>query len=430
MEKKSKISELGKDIEKVSVGVDIGSWKVCAVVLAQSQKDHAPTILGVGIKERRSKPRYGKIDNIDYTVKDIEEAIQTAMLQSNVSISKVNVGIINQNVKFTDSRGIVSISSSHRVIDEEDVQRVLSEAKPSDIPLDYKIIHILPQEYIINNTFGKIINPIGMSGSKLEVLAKVVSVPSLDVENISLCLKRNNLELGEIVLEPIATGLAVLDEQELESGVALVDVGELSTEVAIFIDGVLRYFASVPLGGRHITDDMRTLMKVVYAQAEEVKRNYGHCYLPMLREDKQIIVPGIKGRKPMTFTRSQICRYIQPRMEEIFTLALESLRSSGLINKLELGVVLTGGSMLIEGVEDLASQVFGMPVRLGTPSDLNYQGLSQEVNKPYFSTAVGLAIYGLKNSTTKEKVEFVQTEDGIAKKGKFWDMVINFFKKL
>jgi cell division protein FtsA len=352
------------------------------------------------------------------------------MLQSNVSISKVNVGIINQNVKFTDSRGIVSISSSHRVIDEEDVQRVLSEAKPSDLPLDYKIIHILPQEYIINNTFGKIINPIGMSGSKLEVLAKVVSVPSLDVENISLCLKRNNLELGEIVLEPIATGLAVLDEQELESGVALVDVGELSTEVAIFIDGVLRYFASVPLGGRHITDDMRTLMKVVYAQAEEVKRNYGHCYLPMLREDKQIIVPGIKGRKPMTFTRSQICRYIQPRMEEIFTLALESLRSSGLINKLELGVVLTGGSMLIEGVEDLASQVFGMPVRLGTPSDLNYQGLSQEVNKPYFSTAVGLAIYGLKYSTTKEKVEFVQTEDGNAKKGKFWDMVINFFKKL
>lgn len=428
--KKDNRKDLKNEMEKVSVGLDIGSWKISVVVLAQNSNDQTPSILGVGFKPRKNKPHYGKIENIEYTAKEIQEVIQSVILQSNVTFSEVNVGINNQNVRFIDTRGIVSIGSTSKVITEDDVKRALDGAKPTELPNDYRLIHILPQEFIINNNLKNIINPIGMSGNRLEVLAKVVSALSLDIENINLCLQRNNLKIGEIVLEPIATGLAVLDEQEMESGVALIDVGELSTDVAIFFDGVLRYSKSVPLGGRHITDDMRTLMRIVYNQAEEVKRNYGHCFLPMLRDDKAIMIPGIKGRKPMTFTRSQVCKYIQPRMEEIFSFALDELRKSGFIRKLELGVVLTGGSMLIEGVEELASQVLGMPVRVGTPSDLNYRGLSQEVNKPYFSTAVGLAMYGLKKPFANLHQDFVNTQNDDSTKKKFIDKIVDFFKHL
>lgn len=430
MENKQKGKET-RISEKISVGLDIGTWKVCAVVLSQSSEGSIPTILGVGITERkRSKARHGRIDNIENTKEDISEALESAIRQSNIDVKSVNVGLMNKFVKFHESRGLVSISSPDKIISQSDVQRVLEDAKKIDLASDYEIIHILPQEYIINNNIKEIVNPVGMSGSKLEVDAKIVSALSLDIRNISLCLEPNGIEIENIVLQPLGTGLAVLDEDEMELGVAVVDIGELFTEVGIFIDGLLKFASILPIGGRYITEDVRVLMNTVYSQAEEIKKNYGHCYLPSLHEDKQIMVSGTHSRKPFAFLRSQLCRIIQARMEEIFHLAYEELKRSGLVNKLGAGVVITGGTTMIEGVEDLGTEVFGMPVRVGLPSDLSYGGLTQEVNKPYFSTAVGLALYGLKYQKI-DKIERNGYDNSKSKrKSTILDKVVEFFKKI
>ncbi|MGB9771647.1 MAG: cell division protein FtsA [Candidatus Kapaibacteriota bacterium] len=423
-----------KKTERVSVGLDIGTWKVCAVVLSQSDINSLPTILGVGITERkRSKARHGRIDNIEYTKLDVRDAIDSAVLQSNVQIESVNVGLMNKFVKFYETRGLVSISSQNKIITDRDVQRVLDEARMIDLPTDYQIIHTLPQEFIINNNIREIINPVGMSGSKLEVESKIVAALSIDIKNIGLCLEPNNIKIENIVLQPLGTGLAVLDEDEMELGVAVVDVGELYTEIGIFVDGLLKFASTISIGGRYITEDIRVLLNTVFSQAEEIKKQYGHCYIQSLHEDKQIMASGAKNRRPLIFMRSQLCRIIQARMAEIFRLAYEELKKSGFISKLGAGVVLTGGTMMIEGVEDLGMEVFGMPVRIGLPSDLNYSGLTQEVNKPFFSTAVGLALYGLKNPKTPNfekngtKVQGTMDSD---EKTSFLNKIVEFFKKI
>jgi len=421
-----------KPKDRISVGLDIGTWKVCAVVLSQSEENSLPTILGVGITERkRSKARHGRIDNIENTKEDINDAIKSAVLQSNVEITSVNVGLMNKFVHFYETRGLVSISSPNKIISKNDVRRVLDEAKTVDLPSDYSIIHILPQEYIINNNISKIINPVGMSGSKLEVRAKIVSATSSDIKNIGLCLEPNGLSIENIVLQPLATGLAVLDEDEMELGVAVIDIGELNTEIGIFIDGLLKYAATIEIGGRYITEDIRVVLNTVFSQAEEIKKAYGHCYLSGLHEDKQIMVAGTKTRRPLTFLRSQLCKIIQARMAEIYRFAADEIKKSGLSNKLSSGIVLTGGSMMIEGAEDLGVEVFGMPVRIGLPSDLNYGGLTQEVNKPYFSTAVGLALYGLKNGKDSSFARNgASNESDKSQKSTIFSKIIDFFKKI
>lgn len=431
MEIKSKTKD-SKTSERISVGLDIGTWKVCAVVLSQTGESSVPTILGVGITERKkSKARHGRIDNIENTKEEIKEALESAIRQSNIDIKSVNVGLMNKFVKFYESRGLVSISSPDKIISQSDVQRVLEDAKKIDLSSDYEIIHILPQEYIINNNIKEIINPVGMSGSKLEVVAKIVTALSLDIKNIALCLEPNGIEIENVVLQPLGTGLAVLDEDEMELGVAVVDIGELFTEVAIFIDGLLKFASVLPIGGRFITEDVRVLMNTVFSQAEEIKKNYGHCYFQSLHEDKQIMVSGTHSRKPFTFLKSHLCKIIQARMEEIFHLALDELKRSGLVSKLGAGVVITGGTTMIEGAEELGTEIFGMPVRVGLPSDLSYGGLTQEVNKPYFSTAVGLALFGLKNQKVG-KIDQNGYDHHIhtRKKISLFDKVIEFFKKI
>ncbi|MCX7909714.1 MAG: cell division protein FtsA [Ignavibacteria bacterium] len=431
MDNKQKAKE-NRTSEKISVGLDIGTWKVCCVILSQSNESRSPTILGVGITERkRSKARHGRIDNIENTKEDIRDALKSAIHQSNVDVASVNVGLMNKFVKFHETRGLVSISSPDKIITENDVQRVLEDAKKIGLSNDYHIIHILPQEYIINNNIRDLINPVGMSGSKLEVEAKIVSALALDVKNIGLCLEPNGLKIENIVLQPLSTGLAVLDEDEKDLGVAVVDIGDLYTEIGIFVDGLFKFASVLPIGGRYITEDIRVLLNTVFSQAEEIKKNYGHCYLPELHEDKQIMIAGAHNRKPLTFLRSHLCRIIQARMEEIFRLAVDELRSSGLVNKLGAGVVLTGGTMMLEGVEDLGVEIFGMPVRIGLPSDLGYGGLTQEVNKPYFSTAVGLALYGLKYQKIDEVGKNFENDNSKTnKKFSLLEKLINFFKNI
>lgn len=416
--------------EIVSVGLDIGTSKVCCVVVSFDKVQRATNILGVGVAERKKyKGRHGRIDNIDQTVQDINVAVQSATMQSNIPIQRVNVGITGDSVKFYESRGLVSITSPNRVITKNDVARVLNEAKQIDIPPDYEILHTIPQEFIINNNKTGIINPDGMSGNKLEVLAKVVTAQTTEITNINHCLAQNGLEIGHIVLEPLATSLAILQEDELELGVGIIDIGENTTDVSVFYEGVMRYSNSFPIAGRQVTDDLRTLMNVVYSQAEEVKQTYGHCYFQSLRDDRRIMIPSTKGRRPLTFELNQICQFIQPRMEEIFEFAKEQLRKSNYSHRLGAGVVLTGGSVMLEGSEELATDVLGMPVRIGTPSDLNYKGLVQEVNKPYFSTAVGLALYGIQ----EEKSEYTTKNGSIETRKEKQNVVykiVELFKKL
>lgn len=388
-----------KDDTLYSVGLDIGASKICVVVVAQKPNEEKPNIVGIGVTERKpiKNKQKKRIANVDQTAGEIEKAIKIAENQANIKITEVNVGIPASLAQFMDSRGIVSINSQNQKITPIDIQRVLKEAQSITIPNDWVVLHILPQEFILNGVSEDIINPIGMKASKLEVLAKVVFVPNDELKNIYECLQYNGLRVSNFVLEPLAIGKAVLDETELELGVSLIDIGEMYTQVAIFYNGVLRYAKGFELSGRHITMDIHQVLGIIQTQAEELKRKYGHCHVPSLRDDRVIQLSISKIRSIISISRSKLADIIQARVEEIFQHSLESLRTSKINEAFQSGVVLTGGTMLLEGIEEVAFEQLGMAVRIASPSSYNCEGLIQQANKPNYSTAVGLAIYGLES---------------------------------
>jgi len=388
---------------RIIVGLDVGTTKVCAIVAAMSLREpHTMTVLGVGHAPADGLSR-GVVTNIEKTVKSIERAIAEAEAQSGVKIREVVVGIAGDHIQSFQSRGVVTISNHDRTISQEDVDRLIEDTKKVHLPMDRKILHVIPQEFIVDGQDG-IYEPIGMSGVRLEASVHIINGLVTAVQNIHNCVERAGLRVRDIVLEPLASSYAVLDDEEKEVGVALVDIGGGTTDIAVFEERTIRHTAVIGIAGQKVTDDIRKGLGILGDQAERLKREYGCAVVSHILRDEVIQLPGLAGRKPREIPKSVLSRVIQPRMEEILEFALAEIKRSGYARLLSAGVVLTGGGSMTNGTRELAEEIFQMPVKIGMPMGFG-AGLVKEVESPVFSTAVGLVLYAFKHHAPTTYVE-------------------------
>ena len=395
--------------QKITVGLDIGTTKVCAMVASKDEENEKLNIIGIGIAETDGLNR-GVVSNIDKTVKSIKAAIEQAQQQSGIEIKNVVVGIAGDHVNASQTRGIIGISNPTQEVTKKDVERLLEETKKVAIPSERRILHVIPQEFIIDGQDG-IYDPVGMSGVRLEAIVQIVTGLETAIKNIYRCVERAGLNVQDLILEPLASSNAVLTEEEKEVGVALVDIGGGTTDIAIFEEGIIRYTSVFAVAGKLLTGDIRKGLGLVHSQAERIKRDYGHSFLPTINNNDVFMIPGIGGRKPKELSKEELCGIIQPRMEEILEFALKDIIESGYGNNLGAGIVLTGGTILLRGTEDLASEIFNMPVKIGIPSRITYSGLAPEVENPIYSTSVGLALHGLNLDMEQGEIRDEAEED-------------------
>ncbi len=382
---------------EVVVGLDIGTTKVCAIVAAPDDRTQTLTVLGVGTAENTGLAR-GIVVNLDKTVQAIEQAIEQAETTSGVPINRVVVGIAGDHIQSFQSRSAVAISGAGHEISRSDIDRLLDDARMIALPSDRVILHLFPQDYILDGQDG-IIDPIGMSGVRLEANIHVVTGARSAVENLHRCIERAGLSVQDIILQPVASSMAVLDSAEREVGVALIDIGGGTTDIAIFEDGVIRHTSMFAIAGNKVTDDIKKGLGIVHAQAEQIKITYGHAIQESILDDEVFMIPGINGRKPIEVSKSILCQIIQPRMEEIFEFAFAEIRRSGYARSLSAGIVLTGGCAQIRGAADLAERIFGMPVKVGVPMMGISGGFAPEVQSPMYATAVGLVLFAHQMNT-------------------------------
>jgi cell division protein FtsA len=376
----------------IIVGLDVGTTKVCAVV-ATTEENGKLNVLGIGKSSSEGLTR-GVVTNIEKTVGSIRKAVEMAEAQSGVKIKSVNVGIAGDHIQSFPSYGVVTISNTGNEITKKDVERLIEDTKNISLPADRKIIHVIPIEFIIDNQDG-IVDPIGIAGVRLEAKVHVITGLIPAIQNIYKCVERAGLEVNDLVLEPLASSYAVLDDEEKEVGIALLDIGGGTTDIAIFEERAIHHTAVIGIAGRKVTDDIRKGLGILGETAEKLKKQYGYCCASEIINDETITIPGIGGRKPMEITKSLLCQIIQPRMEEILELCYMEIKKSGFSKHLSTGVVLTGGGSLIKGVETLAHEMLGLPVKLGIPSGFS-GGLVKEVENPIYSTGVGLVLHQLK----------------------------------
>ncbi len=395
---KSKSSFVGEaqQEQEFTVALDIGTSKVCALVASPDADPERINVLGMGITESDGLKR-GAIVNIDKTVNSIEKVIRQAEQQSGVNINEVVVGIAGDHIKSEIAHARIGISNQDRIVSRDDVARLLQESKNIHLPTEREILHTIPQEYSIDGQNG-ITSPEGMCGNMMEADVQVITGQKSYIQNISRSIQRLGIDVKSLVLQPLASSRAVLTEPEKEVGVALVDIGGGTTDIAVFDENILRHTSIIAIGGRSITDDIRRVLGIINSEAEKLKREVGHAHSDSLLDDETLMIAGINGRKPFEITRSYLCRIIQSRLEETFKFALDEIRKSNCSHQLGAGVVLTGGSSLISGAVELAEETFGMQVKLGSPSGINYSGLIPEIQNPIYSTAVGLLLYDMMDS--------------------------------
>jgi cell division protein FtsA len=375
------------------VGLDIGTTKICCIVGEIVEPGLNPVIDIIGIGTAPSNGlRKGVVINIDSTVDSITKAVEEAELMAGVEISSVYTGIAGGHIKSFNSTGIVAIKDKE--INENDVQRVIDAAKAVAIPLDREVIHIIPQEYVVDEQDG-IRDPIGMNGVRLEAKVHIVTGAVSSAQNIIKCANKAGLNVSEICLEPIASSEAVLSQDEKDLGVVLVDIGGGTSDIAIFKEGSVVYTGVLAIGGNHITNDISVGLRTPIAEAEKIKIQHGCALASLVSADDTIEVPGVGGRKPRILSRKLLAEIIEPRVEEIFNLIHTEIQKSGFQDVLSGGIVITGGSTLLEGMPELAEYVFEMPVKRGIPSGIG--GLRDVVNSPKFATGVGLLHYGARN---------------------------------
>lgn len=379
--------------KEIVVGLDLGTTKVCAVVAAMDENNRF-NILGVGKSPSEGLNR-GVVANIDKTVRSIQTAIAEAEVQSGIKIQSVVVGIAGEHIQSFQSRGVIAISRPENEITQEDVDRLIHDTKRVALPADRKIIHVIPQEFIVDGQPG-VQDPVGMSCVRLEANVHIITGLVTAAQNIYKCVQRAGLQIQDMVLEPLASSYAVLDEEEKEVGIALLDIGGGTTDLAVFEDRTIRHTEVIPIAGNQVTNDIRKGLGVLTDQAEKLKCQYGFAYLPSVVDDDPIVLPGIGGRPPMEIDKKLLAQIIQPRMEEILELAAMEIKRSGYSKHLSAGVVLTGGGSLIKGTAELAREVLGMHVKIGIPSGFN-AGLVREISNPIYATGVGLVLYAMKN---------------------------------
>jgi cell division protein FtsA len=372
------------------VGLDIGTSKVVALV-AEVAPDGTVEVLGVGSHPSRGLKK-GVVVNIESTVQSIQRAVEEAELMAGCEIRSVYAGIAGSHVRSLNSHGVVAIRD--REVTHGDVGHVIDAAKAVAIPADQKILHVLPQEFLIDGQEG-IRDPIGMSGVRLEAKVHIVTGADSAAQNIEKCIQRCGLEVEDVVLEQLASSFAVLTEDEKELGVCLVDIGGGTTDLAVFSNGAIRHTAVIPIAGDQVTNDIAVSMRTPTQYAEDIKIRYACALSQLANPDESIEVPSVGDRPARRLARQTLAEVVEPRYEELFTLVREELRRSGFEEVIAAGIVLTGGSAKMEGAIELAEEVFHVPVRLGVPQSVN--GLSDVVRNPIFSTGVGLLLYARDN---------------------------------
>jgi len=380
--------------ENIIVGLDIGTTKICAVVGEISGKDL--NIIGIGTHPSIGL-RKGVVVNIESTVDSIKKAVEEAELMAGCEISSVFAGIAGGHITGFNSRGIVAIKGPE--ITQSDIDRVIDAARAVAIPMDREVIHVLPQEYIVDDQTG-IQNPLGMSGVRLEAKIHIVTGAVTSAHNIVKCANRAGLDVCDIVLESLASGEAVLTDEEKELGVALLDLGGGTTDLAVFSEKNIKHTFVLALGGNNLTNDIAIGLRAPIAEAEKIKIKYGSCLAQNINSDESIEIPGMGGRKPRKLPRQILVEILEPRMEEIFTLIKREIYRAGMENVIASGLVVTGGSALLQDVSEVAESIFNLPTRLGQPVGIT--GLVDVVNNPMYATGVGLVLYGAKNQSPKK----------------------------
>lgn len=374
---------------KMIVGLDIGTSKVVAIVGAITPEGQLE-VVGIG-SHRSNGLKKGVVVNIESTVMSIQRAIEEAELMAGCQINSVYAGIAGSHIRSLNSHGIVAIRD--REVFPQDLERVIDAAQAVAIPADQKVLHILPQEFLIDEQDG-VKEPLGMSGVRLEAKVHLVTCAVNASQNIEKCIRRCGLEVEDIILEQLASSYAVLTEDEKELGVCVVDIGGGTTDIAVFKDGAIRYTGVLPIAGDQVTNDIAMALRTPTPNAEEIKIKYACALAKLTSPDETIKVPSVGDRQPRDLSRQALAEVVEPRYDELFTLVQSELRRSGYEDLLAAGIVLTGGTSKMEGVVELAEEIFHMPVRLGSPQ--NIRGLTDIVNNPIYSTGVGLLIYGMK----------------------------------
>jgi cell division protein FtsA len=376
-----------KDDEKLIVGLDVGTSKVLAIVGEVSPSGEVE-IIGVGHHPSRGMKK-GAVVNIESTVQSIQRAVEEAELMAGCQIHSVHAGIAGSHISSINSHGVVAIKDKE--VGPGDVERVIAAARAVAIPADQKVLHILPQEFIIDKQEG-IREPVGMSGVRLEAKVHIVTGAVSAAQNIVKCVRRCGLEVDDVILEQLASSMAVLTDDEKELGVCMVDIGGGTTDISVFTEGAIRHTAVIPIAGDQVTNDIAVALRTPTQSAEDIKKKYGCALTQLAHRDETIEVPGVGERPTRSLSRQTLAEVIEPRVEELFGLVQAELRRSGFEDMLGSGIVITGGSAKMEGMIDLAEEVFHMPVRLGVPQYVG--GLKGVVQNPVFATGVGLVLYG------------------------------------
>ena len=402
--------------ENMIVALDIGTSKVVAIVGAIGATGDLE-IVGTGM-HASSGLKKGVVVNIEATVTSIQRAIEEAELMAGCSIHSVYAGIAGSHIRSLNSHGIVAIRD--REVQPLDVERVIDAARAVAIPADQEILHVLPQEYIIDDQEG-VQEPIGMSGVRLEAKVHLVTCAANAAQNIKKCIRRCGLDVDDIVLEQLASSYAVLTDDEKQLGVALVDIGGGTSDIAIFTEGAIRHTGVIPIAGDQVTNDIAMALRTPTAHAEDLKIKYACALAKLARPEETVKVPSVGDRESRDMSRQLLAEVVEPRYDELFTLVQAEIRRSGFEELIAAGVVLTGGTSKMEGVTELAEEIFHMPVRIGAP--VNVKGLSDIVNNPIYSTGVGLLHFGVQQQRREGRSETKKTNTN-----NYWEKCKRFFQ--
>lgn len=399
--------------KRMIVALDIGTSKVVAMV---GELDDNGDLEIVGIGSHRSKGlKKGVVVNIESTVHAIQRAVEEAELMAGCQIHSVYVGIAGSHIRSMNSHGIVAVKD--REVYQHDLERVLDAAQAVAIPADQKVLHVLPQEYVIDNQ-GGIKEPLGMSGVRLEAKVHLVTCAVNAAQNIEKCVQRCGLEVDGIILEQLASSYSVVTDDERDLGVCMVDIGGGTSDIAIFTDGSIRHTGVIPIAGDQVTNDIAMALRTPMQHAEDIKIRHACALTQLARADETIKVPSVGDRPPRDLSRQALAEVVEPRYDELFTLILAELRRSGFEERIPAGVVLTGGTSKIEGAVELAEEIFHMPVRVGAPQSM--RGLTDITRSPTYATAVGLLMYGAKQAEPTMQIREPKLAEGLWHKVRDW----------
>ncbi|HLG21690.1 MAG TPA: cell division protein FtsA [Candidatus Manganitrophaceae bacterium] len=381
--------------ENILVGLDVGTTKICAIV-GEIVDDKRIDIIGIGTHPSKGLKK-GMVVNIESTVESIKRAVEEAELMAGVQINSVYTGIAGGHIKGLNSRGVIAVKDHE--VSRSDIARVIDAAKAVAIPLDREILHVLPQEFIVDSQDG-IKDPLGMSGVRLEAEVHIITGAVTSAQNIVKSVNRAGLEMVEIILQPLASSEAVLTADEKELGVAVVDIGGGTTDIATFVEGSVRHTAVLGIGGNHFTNDIAIGLRTPPAEAEKIKIRYGCASADLVKDNETIEVPSVGGRPPRILSRQILAEIIEPRAEEIFGLVGREIEKMGYEERVASGVVITGGSACLAGMVEVAERVLNLPVRRGAPAGVG--GLLDIVNNPMYATGVGLILYAFRNQEKED----------------------------